>query len=33
MLLFIVVRISMGNGDGDDIILKQLNSYTKLDNF
>ena len=31
MRLFIVIRISMGNVDGGDIILKQLNSYAKLD--
>ena len=30
MCLFIVMRISMGNIEGGDIILKQLNSCTKL---
>ena len=31
MRLFTVMRISMGNVEGGDIILKQLNSYTKLE--
>ena len=32
MHLFIVMRISMGNVEGGDIILKRLNSYSKPGN-
>ena len=32
MHLFIVMRISMGNVEGGDIILKRLNSYAKPGN-
>lgn len=31
--LFTVMRISMGNVEGGDIILKQLNSYAKLESY